>query len=578
MNLLKIWKLAGKKPLFALQILLNVCFGIITIIVSDFSRKAVDKGIGQGQLKSVVIQFLILIIVGTILSYVNVLVQTNFSVSLMESFRNKTIDKLLKAKYVFYENETTGSISNRVNRDMGTISDYMSGGMPDFISNMITFVCCFVYLLTINFSMTLMCGICIPMTVWLAKKVAAPTYNTMEKFGEKLDEVMQIAQDTMNNVKIEKLYVLKENRKKYFDANMDEATSYYVKYEKLVAKAGGYKYIIKATPMFICIFVGFLNAYRGTITSGELIAFVLLLKNISSPLSEFATYITDLKEAMVSVDRVMEIIDVSEECFGNGEECEIENVFELKDVAFSYEQKDEESNEEVLSNINMTIKKGKTIALVGASGSGKSTLFKLLIGFHVPTDGQICLYGKCLNDWNIEKARRNMAYVAQDTYLFEGTIAENIAYGKMDATMEEIMVAAQKAYAHDFITNMPEGYQTILSERGNNLSGGQRQRIGIARAFLKDAPVFLLDEMTSALDVESEKYIQKAIEEYSKDRTVILIAHRLTTIKNADEIYVLEQGKIVQKGTHDSLMAKDGVYSMLYSNQENKDDYKEVLS
>lgn len=578
MNLFKIWKLAEHKHLFVFQVLMNIGLAFITIVVSDFTRKAVDQGIGEGQISAILLKFVLLTLMGIVLSYGSVICQGRFSTLLIERLRNITTNKLVHAEYGFYEKETTGSISNRILRDMSCVADYMSGGMPEFLSNMIIFVCCFTYLLKVNLAMTLVSAICMPMAVILAKKVASPTYDTMEKFGIKMDEVIEIAQDTIHNVKVEKVYGLQGLRRDYFDKNMDEATAYYVKYEKLVAKAGGYKYIIKAMPMLICIFIGFYNSYRGNMTSGALIAFVLLLQNISKPLSELTRYVTEFKEAMVSVDRMMQIVEVKEEDFGEEEEKEQSLVFELKDISFSYSAENGQENKEVLSRINMKIPKGKTIALVGSSGSGKSTLFKLLIGFHKPTNGEVRLYGRSLNEWHIEKARHQIAYVAQDTYLFEGTVAENIGYGKERATLEEIMEAAKKAYAHEFIMAMPQGYQTVLSERGSNLSGGQRQRIGIARAFLKDAPIFLLDEMTSALDVESEKLIQKAIEEYRRSKTVILIAHRLSTIRQADEIYVLDQGQVIEKGSHESLIAKSGTYSKLYSNQQNQISDEEVAT
>ncbi|PHV69762.1 hypothetical protein CS063_14305 [Sporanaerobium hydrogeniformans] len=578
MNLLRIWKLAEHKTLFVFQVLMNIGLAFITIAVSDFTRKAVDQGIGGGQISTTILKFVLLTLIGTVLSYGSVICQGRFSVLLIERLRNMTTAKLVNAEYGFYEKETTGSISNRMLRDMTCVADYMSGGMPEFLTNIIIFACCFMYLLKVNLAMTLVSAICIPMAVILAKKVASPTYDTIEKFETKIDEVIEIAQDTIHNVRVEKVYGLQDLRKDYFDKNIDEATAYYVKYEKLVAKAGGYKYIIKAMPMLICIFIGFYNSYRGNITSGELIAFVLLLQNVSKPLSELTRYVTEFKEAMVSVDRMMQIVDVKEEAFGEEEEKEKSLVFELKDISFSYDVADEQGNKEILSHINMQISQGKAIALVGASGSGKSTLFKLLMGFHKPTKGEVCLYGRSLNDWDIEKARRQMAYVAQDTYLFEGTVAENIGYGKEGATLEEIIEAAKKAYANEFIMAMPQGYQTVISERGSNLSGGQRQRLGIARALLKDAPIFLLDEMTSALDVESEKLIQKAIEEYSKSKTVILIAHRLSTIRQADEIYVLDQGQVIEKGSHEDLIAKSGMYSKLYSNQQNQISYKEMAT
>ena len=577
MNLLKIWGLAEHRLLFILQIIMKIGLAGVTILVSDFVRKAIDQGIGEGQLGSVVLRFAIVTLIGVSLSYGSVICQGRFSISLMERLRNITTAKLLNAEYGFYEKETTGSISNRILRDMSCVADYMVGGMPEFLSSIIIFVCSFAYLLRVNLAMTLVSAICIPMSVLLARKVASPTYDTMEKFSTKLDEVIDIAQDTIHNIKVEKIYELQDLRRKYFDENMDEATAYYVKYEKLVTKVGGYKYVIRAMPMFICIFIGFYNSYKGNITSGELIAFVLLLQNISRPLSELTRHVTEFKEAMVSVDRMMQIVEIKEEAFGNEESNEHPVVLELEDVLFTYDTQEEECKE-ILSHINMKILKDTTIAVVGLSGSGKSTLFKLLIGFHKPTSGQIYLYGKPLNDWDIEKARGQMAYVAQDTYLFEGTIAENIGYGKEGANLKEIIEAAKKAYVHEFVMAMPQGYQTVISERGSNLSGGQRQRIGIARAFLKQAPILLLDEMTSALDIESEKLIQRAIEEYSKSKTVILIAHRLSTIRQADEIYVLEQGQLIEKGTHEDLITRGNIYSKLYSNQQNQISYEEVAT
>jgi ABC-type multidrug transport system fused ATPase/permease subunit len=567
MNILKIWKIADKKQLFVLQILMNIGIAGVTIIVSDFARYAVDYGIRDGKIIQTLAQFVVITLIGIGLSYSGVMVRSKFSIGLIEKLRNIMSDKLLKSQYEYFENESSGSMSNRILRDMNAVADYMSGGLTEFLSNMVVFVCCFMYLLTVNLSMTLVSAICIPLAVALAKKVAAPTYDTMEKFESKMDQVMEIAQDTVNAIKIEKAYNLRARRKKYFDENMEEATSYFVEYEKLVVKAGPYKYIIKSAPMFICIMLGFYNAYRGAITNGEMVAFILLLQNISKPLSELTRHVTEFKEAMVAMDRVMEIIQLKEETFGEGEALENSIAFELHNVSFAYGNQKDEEREDVLSNISMVIPKGKTVALVGSSGSGKSTLFKLLLGFHTAKKGEVRLFGKDMMAWDIEKARKNISYVAQNTYLFEGTVAENIGYGKPDATFEEITQAAQKAYAHDFIMSMSHGYQTILSERGTNISGGQKQRIAIARAFLKDAPIFLLDEMTSALDVESEKLIQKAIENYNENKTVIIIAHRLSTIIHADEIYVLDKGRIAEKGTHQVLLEKNGVYSMLYSNQ-----------
>jgi ABC-type multidrug transport system fused ATPase/permease subunit len=239
-----------------------------------------------------------------------------------------------------------------------------------------------------------------------------------------------------------------------------------------------------------------------------------------------------------------------------------EVLLKLEQVGFSYK-----NGYEVLKGLSLEIKKGQIHALVGSSGSGKSTVLKLLCGFYDIDKGDIKLYGECYSKWNLEQLRKNFAVVSQEVYLFPGSIRDNIAYGKPDATEAEIIEASKTAYAHDFIMNFEEGYETMVGERGVRLSGGQKQRISIARAILKNAPVLLLDEPTSALDTNSEKLVQKALDEFMKDRTVIIVAHRMSTIVKADEIFVLESGALKERGTHQELIDKKGAYFSLYERQ-----------
>lgn len=615
----KIWNISDKKYLLIVQILMNMFLTGIAIWTSDFARRVVDNGLDEEKLPLIILMFTGITLLGAAGSYIVVIAKSKYAVSLSEKIRSILAVKILKCRYSYFENESSGAIKNKMNYDMGNVANYLSGGFPEFAGNIVIFICSFIYLLIINPIMTLICSVSVPFAVILSKKVAAPTYNTMSLFENKMDEVAEVAQDSVVAAKIEKAYNLQDVRKKYFDVKMDEATHYFREYERLVIKAGPYKYAIKSAPTFICIIIGFYNAYMGTTTSGEFIAFIMLMRNISKPLSELPRFATEYKEAMVSADRVMGLMDMDEEEFGTysflaneGMETDINqvtkankaqemkvdlaqevkadidqdikadtdqemkadieqtvtlengSVFEFENVAFKYG----ESLKNVLNGISLKIEMGKTVAFVGPSGNGKSTLFKLMLGFHVPTAGKLNFYGKNLNEWDIEKAREQISYVSQTTYLFNGTVAENIAYGKPKATFEEITDAAKKAFAHEFIMEMPQGYQTMLSELGNNLSGGQKQRLAIARAFLKDAPVFILDEMTSALDMESERLIQRALESYGKKKTVIIIAHRLSTIIGADEIYVLDDGSIAEKGSHMELLASGGIYSMLYNNQE----------
>lgn len=561
----KIWGISEKKYLLFIQIGMNMALSLITIWVSNYAKNVVDNGFDEKNLIMTLILFSGMTLMGILFSYIGIIVKSNYAIGLTEKLRNALASKMLKCKYSYFENEHSGSLKNKMNYDMGNVANYMAGGLPEFVGNIVVFVCSFIYLLTVNLSMTLVCSICVPLAIVLSKKVAAPTYNTMELFDKKLDVVAEIAQDSVIGEKVEKAYNLHETRRKYFNENMDEATHYFREYEKLVIKAGPYKYLIKSAPTFICIIIGFYNAYSGSITSGEFIAFILMMKNITRPLSELPRHATEFKEAAVSIDRVLGLLAYEDEKFGTQSSLVKQDcVFELENVTFSYSN----DSRNVLDGVNFKISSGKSIALVGSSGNGKSTIFKLLLGFHTPTKGVVKLYGKDLNEWDITKAREQISYVSQNTYLFNGSVAENIAYGKKDATFEEIVEASKKAYAHEFIMEMPNGYQTILAEYGDNLSGGQKQRISIARAFLKDAPIFVLDEMTSALDVESEKFIQNAIEAYRHNKTVIIIAHRLSTIINSDEILVLHGGAIAEIGNHRELLNLGKIYSSLYKKQE----------
>lgn len=563
-SLVKIWRIADHKVLFWGQIIMTMGLSVIAIYISNLAKNIVDSGIDDSRILTTLVYFVLIALIGVILNYLVVVVQSKFSVSFIFKLRKLLVDKLLKCQYGYYENEHSGSINNKLTYDMNAVASYISSSLSEFISSIITFLCCFSYLLTLNLSMTLAIAIFIPMTVTLAKVISSPTYEIMEKFEQRMGDVANIATDSINGAKIEKAYNIQQIRANKFNDTMNEATSYYVKYEKLNAKSGPYKYLIKSAPTFICIMIGFYNAYKGSITNGELIAFILLLKNVSTPLSELSRYVIELKGALVSMDKVLGILELNDETFGVehiAPDCTADTMaFQLKNVSFTYHK--ELSN--ILSHMDLSIPIGKTIALVGASGCGKSTLFKLLLGFHIPTEGEVYLLGKNLNNLDIDIVREQMSYVSQNTYLFNTTVAENIGLGKENATFEEIVTAAKKAYAHEFIMELPNGYQTVLSENGQNLSGGQRQRLSIAMAFLKDAPIFILDEMTSALDIESEKLIQKAIDEYRENKTVIIIAHRLSTIQNADDIFVINEGQIAEHGTHEVLLNQNGIYSNLY--------------
>jgi len=314
-------------------------------------------------------------------------------------------------------------------------------------------------------------------------------------------------------------------------------------------------------------FGGYL-AISGHLTFGNLTAFIVMLNFVANPLSSLPPIIAGIGEASGAAQRMVGILDQDTERM-DGQKFPFDEkaaVVRFAHVDFSY------GEEPVLQDVSLSIQRGQTVAVVGPSGGGKSTLLRLLLGFYPLEENRLFLFEQDLNDWSLPSAREHMALVAQDTYLFPVSIAENIACGRPGASQAEIERAARMANIHDYIVSLPEGYRTLAGERGVRLSGGQRQRLALARAILKDAPILLLDEPTSALDTESEALVQEALERFMAGRTTIVIAHRLSTIRDADRVLVLEGGRIVEQGSHDELMSRAGRYKELYLRQFDETD------
>lgn len=568
-SIVRIWKLSNHKYMFWLQIVIKIYLSFVAIYISRFARGVVEQGGFQENAGVAFAKFFVLVVFGIVASYCYEYFRTQYATEFAFDLRNQSMKRMLHCKYEVIEREHSGTITNKMTHNINSVAEYISGGFAECIGNILTFLCCFIYLLTVNWQMVLTCAICIPITLIFTKKLANPTYKIREQFEDKMDEIDIMAKDTIMNQKTEKVFQLKDIRRKKFDETMDEATEYYVEYERLVAKASPVKYLLNAVPTLICIMVGFINSYQGKITSGEFVSVVLLLEYISKPLSEFLTYITDYKTAQVSMERVLEILEFPLEKETGEEQYKIKvennrekSCFKFENVAYGY------GDTPVLHKLNVAIKEGSMVALVGESGSGKSTLMKIMLGLLQVQKGTVSVKGKDIKEWRLEQLRDEIAYVEQTPYLFDGTIEENIKAGNLNATREEVICAAKRAYAHDFIMGFENGYDAEVKEGGKNLSGGQRQRIAIARALLKNADILLLDEMTSALDQESEYYIQRTIEQCRKSKTIIVIAHRLKSIIHADEILVLKNGSIAERGTHEKLLEQGQIYSRLYQSAE----------
>jgi ATP-binding cassette subfamily B protein len=401
-----------------------------------------------------------------------------------------------------------------------------------------------------------------------------PVKKVSTKAQESLSSITQRLSDILAGSQVIKIFGIKKPILDKYSAANDDIRKWSMKRVVLNSYLGGVNTFLGFFNFVGISVVGGIMVINGRMSFGTLVAIDQMAGGISWMFSFIGNYITQLQASLAGADRIFQVLDKPVE---NSRACEPDKavnvrvlkkpagptpVVEFRDIEFAYDE-----DKKVLDGLNLKINRDEVIAVVGSSGSGKSTIYKLLLGFYKPGSGNINIQGRPISNYSLDELRGMFAYVPQDNYLYSGTIAENIGYGKTGSSMEQIMECAKAANAHDFIMEFPDGYDTEVGERGARLSGGQRQRIAIARALLKDAPVLLLDEATSALDSESEEQVQKALEALMKGRTTIVVAHRLSTIQNADRILVLEGGKICEEGNHETLMSRGSSYARLYNLQ-----------
>lgn len=502
------------------------------------------------------------IFVGTLSTFISKFFLLNFSVCVISDYRKKIGNKIEKLEYKYFEKNNSASILTKMISDIDEVSKLFSEIIPNLFLHMTTVLSILIYVFKIDKKLLCIILICYPGLIYIANYVSKKLVPLAKSRRNRVDTLNEIAQDGIMGIEILRSYNLIEIFRNKLYAVIEEILANEKRRIKVSSASWVLQMLINWIPQIISAVFVLFEVLNGKILIGDMMAILILLGKLVDAMGEIPFSFNDIREINVSVERLNDLLNESEEQSGEKESLiETENIIVLDEIDFSYGER------QIFNHLSINFKKGETTALVGESGSGKSTLFKILCGFYRKQSGEYLLNGLKYEEWNLMKARKLFSIVSQDVFLFPVSIAENIGFGKKEATKQEICMASKKANINSEIEKMKEQYNTIIGENGNKLSGGQKQRISIARAFLKNAPILLLDEPTSSIDIESENKIQKALTDISKSKTVIVIAHRLNTIKNADRIVVLSAGKIVGDGKHEELLKKCDTYKRLYEKE-----------
>lgn len=485
--------------------------------------------------------------------------------SVIIDIRAAVFKKLQRLSVSFYDKNKTGTIMSYVTNDVNALQSAMVENTIEMITEGFILIGSVVAMIYLDWRLTLFTVCTFPVVLWFMEFFGKKIRKTGGRIQECTADITSVLQESVASARVIKSFVREDYEVDRFDVENKANFRANMKNAQLMATLTPVVELVAAIGVTMIIWYGGNNVINGTITSGSLVAFLTYAVNISNPIKRLIRVIGNIQKALAAAQRVFMIIDMPEEIAESRDAKQLPEVsgkVEFQNVSFAYNDKGN-----VITDLSFSVKPGEVIAIVGPSGAGKSTIANLLPRFYDVNKGDIKIDGHSVREVTLDSLREQVGIVPQETMLFNGSVYNNILYGRLDATKEEIEAAAKAANAHDFIMQLTDGYETKLGDRGVNLSGGQRQRIAIARAILKNPRILILDEATSALDTESERVVQEALDRLMVGRTSFVIAHRLSTVKNADKILVLEKGNLVESGTHDELLALDGLYAHLYKIQ-----------
>ncbi|ETA79700.1 ABC transporter ATP-binding protein [Youngiibacter fragilis] len=556
------------KWLFLLDMAAATLVAASDLIFPQITKRFINELIPNrdiGMILKLGIAMLVLYVIRFFMDYIVGFYGHLLGVKMEYAMRKDMFSHLQKLSFRYYDDTKTGHIMSRLVNDLNEIAELAHHGPEDLFISFLMIVGSFVLLARVDLPLTLIIFSIVPFLMGFAVIYNSRMRNNFRKIRVSLSEINAGLEDSISGIRVVKSFTNEWFEEEKFDRGNDNFMGLRTEsVRQLGIFSGGIHFFSNILNLAALVFGGYF-VYLGRIGLGDMVAFVIYMSLMLQPVRRLSNFIEQFQKGMAGFRRFAEVMAVEPEIRDSEDAVELKDVqghVEFRNVGFSYNNK-----EEVLAGIDLDVPVGQTIALVGPSGVGKTTLCSLIPRFYETDSGSIMIDGKDIRHVTIESLRANIGMVQQDVFLFSGTIYDNISYGKLDATYEEIVEAAKRANAYDFIMDTPDGFMTYIGERGVKLSGGQKQRLSIARMFLKNPPILILDEATSSLDNQSEAVIQKSIEELAKDRTTFIIAHRLATIRSSERIIVLTSEGITEDGTHEELLSLKGEYYKLYNTQ-----------
>ena len=571
-TLIKLYKtLLPFKVLIIFVVVLSIFSCVLSLLGPYFCGEAineVEKGPGMIDL-SIVWKWAVMMLVSYLFSEVVYLTINLIMVSVSKKtgyiLRKECFEKLHRLPVSVFDDNSAGDILSRISYDVDVVATSIQTDISQIITTIITVLGSFFMMLKISLPLSCITMVTLPVTIIYTIHIKGITRPLYSKRSEKYGEMNGFVEEMFSGEKTIQAYSYEENVSKEYAKINKEASDAYFNADVRGVTIGPTMGMMNNLSLALNGMIGSILYMFSFATLGQLSSFILYSRKFAGPINELSNIMNEIFSALSAAERIYSFLGMKEDPEDAPDAIELtsgEGRVELRDVSFSYSPE-----KEILHSVSFSAEKGKTLAIVGETGAGKTTIINLLMRFYRPQGGKILIDGIDSAKLTDRSLRSQFAMVLQDTWLFRGTVLENIAYGREDATREEVVEAAKKAGIHHFITTLEKGYDTVISENGGNISKGQKQLLTIARAFLSKAPVLILDEATSNVDTSTEKKVQKAMTALMKGRTAIVIAHRLSTIENADEIIVMSHGSVVEKGTHSSLLEKKGAYYNLYRSQ-----------